>query len=353
MINNYTQHLINKDDTVTTALIKLNELASDAILFLVDDDLKLYGSLTDGDLRRGLIEGKTLQARLQAFTQENPKKILYDNYLIDEIIKYRNNGFKILPIVNNNDVIIDVINFNKLISYLPLTAFIVAGGKGHRLRPLTLNTPKPMLKVGEKPILEHNIDSLIKYGIKNINISIKYLGHQIEEYFGNGSAKGINISYTNEDLPLGTIGSITNCESFINDEDILLINSDLLTTINYEKMYLFFKDNEADLVVGGVPYKVNVPYGVLESDNNNNIVSLTEKPTYTYFSNAGIYIFKKKFIDLIPSNTHYNATDLIDKLLSLNLKVMKYEMTEYWLDIGKKDDFDKAQIDIKNLEYFK
>ena len=126
MINNYTQHLINKDDTVTTALIKLNELASDAILFLVDDDLKLYGSLTDGDLRRGLIEGKTLQARLQAFTQENPKKILYDNYLIDEIIKYRNNGFKILPIVNNNDVIIDVINFNKLISYLPLTAFIVS-----------------------------------------------------------------------------------------------------------------------------------------------------------------------------------------------------------------------------------
>lgn len=351
MINNYKNHLINKDDTVTTALIQLNELASNAILFLVDDDLKLYGSLTDGDLRRGLIGGKTLQTRLKAFTQEKPKKILYDNYLIDEIIKYRKSGFKILPVVNNDDVIIDVINFNKLISYLPLNAFIVAGGKGHRLRPLTLNTPKPMLKVGEKPILEHNIDSLIKYGIKNINISIKYLGHQIEEYFGNGSDKGINISYTKEDLPLGTIGSITKCESF-NDKDILLINSDLLTTINYEKLYLFFKENEADLVVAGVPYKVNVPYGVLESENNN-VVSITEKPTYTYYSNAGIYIFKKKFIDLIPSNTHYNATDLIDKLLSLNLKVIKYEMTEYWLDIGKKNDFDKAQIDIKNLEYFK
>lgn len=352
MINNFTEHLINKEETVTSALVKLNKLASNAILFLVDADFKLYGSLTDGDLRRGLINGKTLQTDLTDFIQKNPKKIIQNNYSVNDIIKYRNDGFDIIPLVNNDDIIIDIINFNNLKSYLPLSVFIVAGGQGVRLKPLTNNIPKPLLKIGEKPILEHNIDSLIKYGIKNIDISIRYLGNQIEKYFGDGSSKGININYIKEDKPLGTLGSITKTESFF-DDDILLINSDLLTTINYEKLYLFFKENEADMVVAGVPYKVNVPYGVLESKIDNNIVSITEKPTYTYYSNAGIYIFKKKFIDLIPSNTHYNATDFIDKLLSLNLKVMKYQMTEYWLDIGKKDDFVKAQNDIENLEYFK
>ncbi len=352
MSDNFTEHLINKEETVTSALVKLNKLASNAILFLVDADFKLYGSLTDGDLRRGLINGKTLQTDLTAFIQKNPKKIIQNNYSVNDIIKYRNDGFNIIPLVNNDDIIIDIINFNNLKSYLPLSVFIVAGGKGVRLKPLTNNIPKPLLKIGKKPILEHNIDSLIKYGIKNIDISIKYLGNQIEKYFGDGSAKGININYIKEDKPLGTLGSITKAESFF-DDDILLINSDLLTTINYEKLYLFFKENEADMVVAGVPYKVNVPYGVLESKIDNNIISIKEKPTYTYYSNAGIYIFKKKFIDLIPSNTHYNATDLIDKLLSLNLKVMKYQMTEYWLDIGKKDDFVKAQNDIENLEYFK
>lgn len=347
----YNKHLIHKDKSVRFALKKLDILGSSAILFLVDNDRKLIGSLTDGDLRRGFIKGKNFDNNLEEFIQLNPKKIINTNLLVNEIINFRELGYKIIPLTDENNIVIDIIDFNFFKSYLPVDAFIVAGGIGSRLRPLTLNTPKPLLKIGDKPILEHNIDSLISFGIKKIDISIKYLGNQIEEYFSDGSAKGINIKYVKEDIPMGTIGSITKCDSFIND-NILLINSDLLTTINYEKLFLFFKENDADLVVAGVPYQVNIPYGVIECSDNNNIISVTEKPTYTYYSNAGIYIFKKRLLDLIPLNTHFNATDFIDKLLSLNLKVIKYQMTEYWLDIGKKDDFEKAQIDIKNLDYF-
>ena len=138
----------------------------------------------------------------------------------------------------------------------------------------------------------------------------------------------------------------------IYNDDILVLNSDLLTTINYEELYLFYKKNNADLVVAGVPYLINIPYGVIES-NNLAIISIKEKPTYTYYSNAGIYLFKKEIIDLIPNDTFFNATDLIDKLISLGKTVMQYQMTEYWLDIGKVEDFKKAQNDIKNIDELK
>tara|TARA_Y100001958_G_scaffold118822_1_gene85895 strand:- start:14798 stop:15856 length:1059 start_codon:yes stop_codon:yes gene_type:complete len=348
---NYLDHLINKNDSIKYALKKLNKLAADAILFLVDDNNKLIGSITDGDLRRGFINGKTFNDKLIDFIQKKPKKIKQNNYQIRDLINYRNQNFTILPLVDDSNIVIDILNFKILKSFLPVHAFIVAGGKGVRLYPLTKDMPKPLLKVGNKPIIEHNIDSLVKFGIKNINISINYLGHKIQNYFNDGSRKGISIKYIKEKIPLGTIGSITKINSLINEDDILLLNSDLLTTINYEKLYLFYKENNADLVVACTPYKVNVPLGVIESDNNI-IKSLKEKPTYTYYSNAGIYLFKKSIIDYIPKDTFFNATDLINKLISLNKKVMKYQMIEYWTDIGRKEDLEKAKVDIINLEYF-
>ncbi len=350
-MKDYKKHLIDQNASVNDAFQKLNILASNAILFLIDDNSKLLGSLTDGDLRRGFIQNKNFKTKLIDFIQKNPKKILKNKFLVSEIVKSRNEGFKVIPIVNNDDIIIDILNLRNYKSYLPVHAFIMAGGKGKRLRPLTLSKPKPLLEIGSKPIIEHNIDRLIKYGIKNIDISVKYLGDQIKNYFKNGSSKSISISYINEIKPLGTIGSLKNCKIFYND-DILVLNSDLLTTINYEELYLFYKKNNADLVVAGVPYLINIPYGVIES-NNLAIISIKEKPTYTYYSNAGIYLFKKEIIDLIPNDTFFNATDLIDKLISLGKTVMQYQMTEYWLDIGKVEDFKKAQNDIKNIDELK
>ena len=349
-MKNFKRHLILQNDSVHNALDLLNELSSDGILFLTDKNYRLIGSLTDGDIRRGLLAGKTLNSSLKEFIQKDPKYIIKDKINVNQIILLRNSGFRIIPVVDKNRKIVDVLNFKYRISYLPVDVVIMAGGEGKRLRPLTEKLPKPLLLVGDKPIIEHNIDRLVKFGVKNFTLSVNYLAQLIKEYFLDGSKKNICIEYIDENKYLGTISSAKN--SSYNYEDVIVMNSDILTTLNFEKMYTFYKETKADFVAAGAPYSVNVPYGVMET-KQKRVKKIKEKPTYTYYSNAGIYIFKRKYLDLIPENQFYNATDLIEKLIAMNKKVFTYQMTEYWLDIGKKDDYKKAQIDINNLNFDK
>jgi NDP-sugar pyrophosphorylase family protein len=242
---------------------------------------------------------------------------------------------------------VEVINFRKLKSYLPVDAVIMAGGRGERLKPFTDSVPKPLLKVGGKPIIEHNIDRLSAYGIFDMWISIRYLGDQIKDYFGNGSSKYLNINYIEEKDPLGTAGALSMVKQF-NHDTVLLMNSDLLTNIDFEDFYLFFETESADMAVACIPYKVNIPYAVMETDAHV-ITGFVEKPTYTHYSNTGIYLIKKKLIELIPKEIFYQATDLMEELIRQKMKVAAYPMMGYWLDIGKHDDFTKAQEDIKHL----
>jgi NDP-sugar pyrophosphorylase family protein len=206
-----------------------------------------------------------------------------------------------------------------------------------------------MLVVGEKPIIETNIDRLYSYGIDNISLSVNYLSSVIENYFGNGQTKDLNLSYVKETIPLGTIGSITLCSSFAKN-DILVMNSDLLTTIDFEDLYKTYKNSNADIIVACIPYQVSLPYGVIETDQSR-VISIKEKPTYTYYSNAGIYLFKRDIIRNIPLNEYYNATDLLEDSIKKGLNVINYPVLNYWLDIGKHDDFIKAQEDIKHLKF--
>jgi NDP-sugar pyrophosphorylase family protein len=232
---------------------------------------------------------------------------------------------------------------------LPVDAVIMAGGRGQRLMPLTKKTPKPLLIVGEKPIMDYNLSRIALFGIDDIWISVNYLGEQIENYFGSGMDRNINISYIWEDKPLGTLGAISKINNF-QHEYVLITNSDLLTNLNYEHFFLEFLKQDADLAVVTIPYQVNIPYAVLET-NNGNVVNFKEKPTYTYYSNGGIYLVKRSVLDLIPNDTHFNATDLMDKLISEQKKVFSYPMIGYWLDIGNPEDYKKAQIDINNIKF--
>jgi NDP-sugar pyrophosphorylase family protein len=225
----------------------------------------------------------------------------------------------------------------------------MAGGRGERLKPLTNFTPKPLLKVGNKAIMEHNLDRLAMYGIDDFWISVKYLGEQIESYFGRGIEKNINIQYIREDEPLGTIGAVSKIENFEHDF-ILVTNSDLLTNVDYELFFLEFLKKEADMAVLTIPYQVNVPYAVLET-HDGKIKSFKEKPTYTYYSNGGIYLLKKEVLKYIPKHTFFNATDLMEELMKNNFKVISFPFSGYWLDIGKHEDFDKAQIDVSQIKF--
>ncbi len=326
----------------------LDKLAKDAISFVVDEDEKLIGSLTDGDVRRGLIDGVELEQPVDIIIQSNPKFIRKGDRDIEKVIEYRENNYKVIPILDKDHRIVNVINFGDLKSYLPIDVVVMAGGEGKRLRPLTNNIPKPLLKVGEKPILEHNIHRLSLFGMDDFWISVNYLGNQIENYFGNGNQKNLNIEYVWEDEPMGTIGSVSKINNFIHDT-VLVINSDILTNLNYEDFFLRFKEDNADFAIVTIPYKVNVPYAVLET-TNGHVLSFKEKPTYTYYSNGGIYMMKQEVTDRIPKNSFYNATDLIQELIADRKKVISYPLNEYWLDIGKPEDYEKAQQDIKTLK---
>lgn len=342
------RHIILQNESVRSALRKLDALASDAILFVVDENGKLIGSLTDGDLRRGFIQNLGFDNSILDFIQENPVAISRNNYTLLQLESYKKKNYKIIPILDEKGLIIDVLNFRLQQTLIPADAILMAGGEGKRLRPLTLNTPKPLLKVGDKPIIEHNIDRLINVGIKNIHLSINYLGNQLIEYFGNGNNRNAHIKYVQEDKPLGTIGSILLVEDFIHD-DIIVMNSDLLTTIDFLDFFTVFKESGADMAVAATSYNVDVPYGVLEVNDENQVSSLKEKPRYTYYSNAGIYLLKRSVLEMIPKGLFYDVTQLMESLIADSKKLITYPIMGYWLDIGKHDDYKKAQDDIKHL----
>ena len=318
------------------------------ILFVVDSNNKLVGSLTDGDIRRALINGIEIESSVEKVIQKEPKYIIKGQDNLNKIIELRQGNFKIIPIVDSDFKIINVINFRNLKSYLPIDAVIMSGGRGQRLQPFTDSIPKPLLKVGGKAIIEHNLDRLALFGIDDFWISLRYLGEQIENHLGNGDDKNVKIEYIWESEPLGTIGAVSKINNFQHDY-ILVTNSDLLTNIDYEKFFLEFLKNNADLAVLTIPYQINVPYAVLETQNGI-VKSLKEKPTYTYFSNGGIYLIKKEFLNLIPKNSFFNSTDLIELLIKKGYKVVSYPFSGYWLDIGKHEDFERAQTDIKYID---
>jgi dTDP-glucose pyrophosphorylase len=345
----FEEHLIFKDATVKQALELLNELAPDSILFVVDKEFKLIGSLTDGDVRRGLLKNFTLASPIDEIIQPNPHFIKKGENDIQKIITYREKLFRILPVVDENMKVVNVINFRTIKSYLPIDTVIMAGGRGQRLQPLTNTIPKPLLKVGDKPIIEHNLDRLASYGIDDFWLSINYLGDQIENYFGRGKQKNIKIEYVWETEPMGTIGSVSKIKNFEHDF-VLVTNSDLLTNIDYENFFLEFIKQGADMSVLTIPYQVNIPYAVLET-KEGIIKGLKEKPNYTYYSNGGVYLMKKNILNHIPENSFFNTTDLIESLIANGYKVISYPFSGYWLDIGKHEDYNKAQEDINNFNF--
>lgn len=348
-MRNYRDHLILSGSSIKSALIQLDILASDAIMFVVNEHDQLIGSLTDGDVRRGLIKGYSIDQPVDDIIQPNPKYIKKGNADIERIISYREGSFRILPIVDSENKIVNVINFREVRSYLPVDAVIMAGGRGQRLKPLTDITPKPLLKVGDKPIMEHNLHRLTLYGIDDFWISVKYLGEQIESYFGNGKDRNVNIQYIWENEALGTIGAVSKITNFVHDY-VLVTNSDILTNLDYEHFFLDFLKQNADFSVVTIPYNVDVPYAVLETEEGI-VRNFKEKPTYTYYSNGGIYLMKKEMLEYLPKETFFNTTDLMEALIKENRKVVSYPLVGYWLDVGKHEDYAKAQRDINSIKF--
>ncbi len=342
-------YLVDKNATIKEVLSKLNDLeGSNPIVFVTDKNNKLLGSLTDGDIRRALLNKFNIKNSAYIICKKNPKFIREDNPDIKSLIKYREDDLNFIPVLDGNECIVDLINFKKMKSYLPVDVVLMAGGKGKRLLPITLNLPKPMIKIGETPIIEHNLKRLSVFGIKNFWISINYKGEIIKNYLNKKKNYSHDLSFIEEKSPLGTVGAVSLINNFKYDY-VIIMNSDILTNLNFEVFFVDFIDSGADVSIITIPYKVDIPFGIIKS-KNNYVSEINEKPSYSFDTSGGVYLIKKSILKLIPHNTYFDFTDLVNLLLKNGKKVRKYNFSGYWLDIGSHDDLEKAEIDIKSLK---
>jgi len=347
-MNDFSNHTIRKTATVIEALKQLNELPTTLTLFVLDEADRLVGTLTDGDIRRGFIKGLTTNNTVDEFMQRT-FQVVRSGFSVSDFRQIKQKGIRLLPVVDNEGHIEKVYDLRLQQSILPVSCMIMAGGRGERLRPLTDTTPKPMLPLGGKPIIEHTIDRLITYGITTFYISVKYLGQQIMDYLGDGSAKGVTIRYVCEETPLGTAGALSLVDSFETDH-ILLMNSDLFTNADIEELYLAALESEAWAAVATVPYSTKIPYGIFTT-TNQFITGLKEKPVYTHYANAGIYMIDKRALHYLPKNQFYNITDLLEDLLAKELPVVHNPIVGYWIDIGQYQDYVNAQEIVKHFRH--
>lgn len=348
-MNSFSEYLIKDSQCVLDALRLLNNMdkGSARTLFVINENNEMVGTLTDGDIRRKLVEGYDTTSVISQIMHQEFRYLQKNAISVSEIHKAKEIGISLLPVLNRQKKIVDVINLNIHKSYLPIDAVLMAGGKGERLRPLTEKIPKPLVKVGEKAIIDYNIERLISYGLKNISVTINYLGEQLEEHFST-PINGIKVNCVREPNYLGTIGSIQFVKEFHNDT-ILVMNSDLFTNIDYEDFFMHFKEHDADMSVAAVPYTVSVPLGIFELDGRN-IKGIKEKPVYNYYANAGIYLIKKSALKYIPEGKFFNATDLIDELIKRQMKVIRFPITGYWIDIGQHSELKKAEELVKHMK---
>lgn len=341
-------HIVNQNITLLEALSVINSLPPDPlVLFVIDDNNRMVGTLTDGDSRRALITGASINDKAGEIMHRNFNYMRADD--INNVLELRHQKellMKLVPVLDKDKHIVDIINLEKYKTRLPIDAVLMAGGKGERLRPLTEKIPKPLLPVGDKAIIDHNVDRLISYGVQHITVTVNYLKEQIEDHY-HEPRNGIQVNTIREPQFLGTIGSVKFVERFYNDT-VLVMNSDLFTNIDYEDFFLHFQYHDADMSVAAIPYNVSIPYGVLELDGRN-IQGLLEKPKYTYYANAGIYLIKCSALNEIPYNTFFNATDLVERLISEGKKVIRYPLNGTWIDIGNPQEYQKAQDLVKHL----
>lgn len=327
------RHVISHTATVREALEAINQLSGDTMtLFAVDSTLNMLGTVTDGDIRRAMLNGATLASAVGEVMHREFMRVDERRPRHEVMREARTKGIDLLPVLENGRLS-DVLDLRRLRSSLPLDAVLMAGGKGERLRPLTLTTPKPLLEVGGKPIIDYNIEELRACGIDNIFVTVNYLKEQLIEHFSSD----VCVSCVEEPKRLGTMGSLTLVEGLRHD-NLILMNSDLLTTLDFERLYMHHETSGAELTVAAIPYNVSVPFAIMQTEGDR-VVGLTEKPTFNYFANAGVYILHRDLIAEMPRGEYLDAPDFMQSLINQGRKVSCFPIEGIWVDIGSPDDF--------------
>ena len=340
-MKNYKEILLNPTSTIKEAL-QIIDSGAMRIALVVDSDENLLGTLSDGDIRRGLLNNLALTDSIESVifrtptvcTVDDTKEKILEIALAKKIYQ--------IPIVDNEGKLVGIEEVDELLkpSSKSNKVVLMVGGLGTRLRPLTEHTPKPMLKVGNKPILETIIVNFKKYGFTSIILSVSYKSEIIEAYFGDGSKFGVNIEYVHEEKRMGTAGALSLIRDKLN-EPFFVMNGDLLTNINFENMMDYHIKNDSFATMGVREYDFQVPYGVVNVEGEN-ILSIEEKPVHSFFVSGGVYVLSNEVLKLIPDNEFYDMPILFEKVIEKKYKSISFPIREYWLDIGRIEEFKKA-----------
>lgn len=336
--------LLHKNSTIKEALEVIDRGAL-RIAIILDAQEKVIGTLTDGDIRRALLRGLTLENSITDIYFKEPILANINDSKESIIQKAIQKQIYQIPIVDNDGKFIKIEDVANLLKTKTRTnrVILMAGGLGTRLHPLTKDVPKPLLKVGNKPILETIIENFAKYGFINITISLNYKAEMIREYFGDGSQLGVNIDYIEETQRLGTAGALSLIKNR-PQEPFFVMNGDLLTNVNFENLLDFHLGESAVGTMCVREYDYQVPYGVVKIDGSH-ISSIVEKPLHKFFVNAGIYTLSPQVFEFIPEGEFYDMPTLFEKLLTKKLPAVSFPVHEYWLDIGRMSDFERAQAE--------
>lgn len=338
--------IVHPGQSITDAIAKLDEAGTGA-LAVCSDGRRLTGLLSDGDIRRAILQGVSLEEPCGSIARRDPFTVQHPLSNMEALRLMMERDINQLPVVDADGNLFDFLLRKDLAqdSPLDLSAVIMAGGFGKRLMPLTQQVPKPMLPVGDRPLLERTIGQLRRSGIRDVNLTTHYLPENIRQHFGDGERFGVRLNYSQEDNPLGTAGGLRLLPR--PQKPFVVINGDILTGVSFEDMLAYHRQHTASLTVGVRKYEVKVPFGVVECEDVR-ITELREKPTVTFFINAGIYLLEPGAYDLIPEREHFDMTDLIKVLLEQGKPVVSFPIIEYWLDIGRPEDYQKAQDDCRD-----
>ncbi len=333
--------------TPITEAIALLDKAGTGALVLCTSGRILCGLLTDGDIRRAVLQGKSMDAPCVTIASLKPVVASRTISTAKALHLMNQHDINHLPVVDANNRVVAFLLRKDLVADVrhDLSAVIMAGGYGKRLLPLTETVPKPMLPVGDRPLLELIIQQLHRSGIRDVNLTTHYLPESIVNHFGDGEGFGVRLNYLNEDHPMGTAGGLKQMKR--PNSPFLVINGDILTGVPFKEMQVYHRKHGAMITVGVRKYDVEVPFGVVECEDVR-IMKLQEKPSLSFFINAGTYLLEPSAWDYIPEGRRFDMTDLIQKLLDAGQPVVGFPIMEYWVDVGKKEDYQRAQEDVRN-----
>lgn len=339
---------LKQNATIKEAL-KVIDNGSMQIALVVDDENRLLGTLTDGDVRRGILKGLDLNSSIETIVFKTPT-IVKMGATKEEILKLAiSKKLHQIPIVDDDGRVLGIKEIEELVEPKIKTnkVILMVGGLGTRLRPLTQDIPKPMLKVGDKPILQTIVEKFVEYGYVNIVMCVNYKSQIIQDYFGDGGKFGVNIEYVLEEQRMGTAGAL----SLLKDkpsEPFFVMNGDLLTNVNFENLNNYHMATNSIGTMCVREYELQVPYGVVNI-NDGRVISIEEKPTHKFFVSAGIYMLSPEVLNYVPKNEFFDMPALFEKLINLSKNVVSFPVMEYWLDIGRMEEYQRANEEYKGV----